>query len=118
MKIGPLLVSLIAALGVASTPAVTQQSQGLRDQVVGTWSFGVAEVTAPDGKKSFPFGQTPNGILIFTADGHFSDVKVASEAPKLASNNRLSGTPEEYTAIARQSVASSGTYTINESKRT
>jgi hypothetical protein len=30
----------------------------LADQIVGTWNFVAAEVTAPDGKKSFPFGET------------------------------------------------------------
>jgi hypothetical protein len=98
--------------------AVAQEGHKLRDQIIGTWSFVVAEVTAPGGNKSFPFGQTPKGILIFTPDGHFSDIKVASEAPRLASNNRLGGTPDEYTAIARQSVASTGTYTIDEAKKT
>src|SRR5438128_2715590 len=49
-------------------------AQSLKDRLVGTWDFVVAEVTAPDGKRSFPFGETPKGILIFTADGRFAQV--------------------------------------------
>jgi hypothetical protein len=46
--------------------------------VVG-WNFVVAEVVAPDGKKSFPFRETTRGILIFTADGQFAQIHVASD---------------------------------------
>jgi Lipocalin-like domain len=83
------------ALALVTVPASAQQNS-LRNQLVGSWNFVVAEVVAPDGKKSFPFEETPRGILIFTADGQFAQIHVASDVPKIASNNRLTGTPEEY----------------------
>ena len=98
--------------------ATTQQAQTLKNQIVGTWEFVVAEVKAPDGKKSFPFGETPKGILIFTSDGRFVQVHVASDVPRIASNNRLTGTPEEYAAIMRRSLSVFGTYTVDEEKKT
>ena len=87
-----------------------QSAKSLKEQIVGTWNFVVAEATAPDGKKSFPFGETPKGILIFTADGRFAQIHVAGDVPKIASNNRLTGTPEEYAAIMRRSLSVFGTY--------
>ena len=69
-----------------------------RDQLVGTWSFVIAEITAADGKKSLPFGDKPKVMIIFTADGHFSQVHVAGGLPKIASNNRLAGTAEDIIA--------------------
>lgn len=93
-------------------------AQGLRQEIVGTWDFVVAEVTAPDGKKSFPFGETPKGILIFTPDGRFAQIHVASDVPKFASGNRLTGTAEEYAAINRRSLSVFGTYTVDEDKKT
>jgi hypothetical protein len=90
----------------------------LREQIVGSWNFVVAEVVAPDGKKSFPFGETPTGILIFTAGGQFAQIHVASDVPKLASNNRLTGTPEEYATIMRRTISLFGTYSVNEEKKT
>jgi len=98
--------------------ATTQQAQTLKNQIVGTWEFVVAEVKAPDGKKSFPFGETPKGILIFTSDGRFAQVHVAGDVPRIASNNRLTGTPEEYGAIMRRSLSVFGTYTVDEGKKT
>jgi len=107
----------VLVLVSAGGQAVAQQ-KSLRDQIVGTWTFVVAEVVAPDGKKSFPFGETPKGILIFTADGQFAQIHVASDVPKIASNNRLIGTPEEYAAIMRRSLSVFGSYSVNEEKRT
>src|SRR5262245_6019950 len=109
-----------AALALPFTPgaAAAQQGKRLRDQLVGTWTFVVAEITNADGAKSYPFGETPKGILVFTADGHFAQIHVASDVPMIASNNRLTGTAEEYAAIMRKSLSMFGTYTVDEAKRT
>ena len=106
------------ALALSAGAAAAQPAKGLKDQIVGTWNFVVAEVTAPDGKKSFPFGETPKGILIFTADGRFAQIHVASDVPKIASNNRLTGTSEEYAAIMRRSLSVFGSYAVDEDKKT
>src|SRR5437773_1035904 len=106
------------ALGLSVGAAGAQPANSLKDQIVGTWNFVVAEVTAPDGKKSFPFGETPKGILIFTADGRFAQIHVAGDVPKIASNNRLTGTSEEYAAIMKRSLSVFGTWTVDESKKT
>jgi hypothetical protein len=110
-------IAAVLALSLAGSQALAQQ-KSLREQIVGTWNFVVAEVNAPDGKKSFPFGETPKGILIFTADGSFAQVHVASDVPKIASNNRLTGTPEEYAAIMRRSLSVFGKYSVDEEKKT
>jgi hypothetical protein len=107
-----LLASILSAGTAAAQPA------SLKDQIVGAWDFVVAEVTAPDGKKSFPFGETPKGILIFTSDGRFAQIHVAGEVPRIASNNRLTGTPEEYAEIMRRSLSVFGTYTVDEANKT
>jgi hypothetical protein len=107
----------LAALALSGS-AAAQQGKNLKDQIVGTWEFVVAEVTAPDGKKSYPFGETPKGLLVFTPDGRFAQIHVASDVPKIASNNRLTGTAEEYQAIMRRSLSLFGTYTVDEAKKT
>ena len=108
-------IGLIAALMLLAGGA---PAQSLKQQIVGTWDFIVAEVTAPDGKKSFPFGETPKGILIFTPEGRFAQIHVASDLPKFASGNRLTGTAEEYGAINRRSLSVFGSYTVDEEKKT
>jgi hypothetical protein len=108
----------VALLGLMAGGALAQSTRTLKDQLVGTWIHVVSEVTAPDGKKSLPFGATPNGILIFAPSGHFAQIHIASEVPKFASSNRLKGTPEEYTAVSQKSLSIFGTYTVDEDKRT
>ena len=112
------IAAALLALALSAGAASAQPATGLKGQIVGTWNFVVAEVTAPDGQKSFPFGKTPKGILIFTADARFAQIHVASDVPRIASNNRLTGTPEEYAGIMRRSLSVFGTYTVDEANKT
>ena len=112
------VLSVIAAAALGLTVSAAAAQNSLREQIVGTWEFVVAEVTAPDGRKSFPFGETPKGLLIFTPEGRFAQIHVASDVPKFASGNRLTGTAEEYTAISRRSLAVFGSYTVDAEKKT
>ena len=104
------------ALAAFAGPAVSQEKT-LKERLHGTWHFVIAEVTAPDGKKSFPFGPTPRGMVIFTPAGDFVQIHIASEVPKIANGNRMAATPEEYAAIMRGTIAQFGTYTVDEEKK-
>ncbi len=107
-----------AALALAAFGGeAAAQQKSLKNRLVGTWHFVIAEVTAPDGKKSYPFGPKPRGLLIFTAAGDFSQIHIASEVPKIANGNRLQATPEEYAGIMRGTIAQFGTYTVDEEKK-
>jgi hypothetical protein len=118
MKSKIIAAASLALVALWAGTAAAQPANSLREQIVGSWNFVVAEVTAPDGKKSFPFGETPKGILIFTPDGRFAQIHVAGDVPKIASNNRLTATPEEYAAIMRRSLSVFGTYTVDEENKT
>ena len=78
----------------------------------------VAEITGADGKKSFPFGETPKGVLVFTPEGRFAQIHIASDLPKIALGNRLTGTADEYAAINRRSLSVFGSYAVDEEKKT
>jgi hypothetical protein len=106
------------AIALGSGVAAAQPAKTLRERLIGTWTFVIAEITAADGKKTLPFGDKPKGMLIFTADGHFSQVHVAGDLPKIASNNRLAGTAEDNKAIVQGSLALFGTYEVDEDKGT
>jgi hypothetical protein len=112
------MIAGLFALALSAAAAAAQPATALKDQIVGSWDFVVAEVSAPDGKKSFPFGETPKGLLIFTADGHFAQIHIAGDVPKIASNNRLTGTAEEYAEIMRRSLSVFGTYSVDEANKT
>lgn len=113
-----IVLAALAGLVFFANAAAAQPVKSIKEQIVGTWDFVVAEVNAPDGKKSLPFGEHPKGILIFTPEGRFAQIHTAGDLPKLTSNNRLTGTADEYAAIMRGSVSIFGTYTIDETKKT
>ena len=117
MRIGRCLLALFA-LATVSGDGLAQSAKSLRERLIGTWTFVVAEITAPDGSKSLPFGEAPKGILIFTPDGHFAQIHIAGDVPKIASNNRMTGTVEEYKAINQKSLSLFGTYTVDEANGT
>ena len=66
------IVAGVVLLGFMAGSSLAQSTKTLKDQLIGTWIQEITEVAAPDGKKSLPFGDKPNGILIFAPSGHFA----------------------------------------------
>ena len=114
--IRPFAVLLLGLLPVGAGNA--QSAKSLKQQLVGTWDFVIAEIVSADGKKTLPFGEHPKGQIIFTEDGHFSQVHVSGDLPKIAGNNRLNGTDADNRAIVRGSLSFFGTYSVDEAKKT
>ena len=98
----------MTALGLALMPGNTF-AQTAKD-LVGTWKPVSVVVTGPDGRRSEPFGPSPNSILTFDANGRFVLVNTRPDLPKFVSNNRMQGTAEENKAIVQGSIAYFGTY--------
>ena len=116
MKIMRVLATSLV-LGICASAAVAQPAKTLREQLVGTWKFVIAEITTADGKKTLPFGDKPKGMIIFTADGHFSQVHVAATCRRSRGRAVLAGTAEDNKAIVHGSLAMFGTYTVDETKK-
>jgi len=101
-------------LGVVGSGG-TAHAQAAKD-MIGMWSL-VSVTLDRNGSKSEPFGPNPQGILVFDRNGHFSLVVTRADLPRLASNNRMTGTAEENKAIVRGSTAYFGTYSVSEADR-
>ncbi len=86
-------------------------------ELVGSWTLMSVTVNR-DGEKVEPFGQNPKGTMTFDSGGRFSIIVTRSDLPKIASNNREAGTPEENRAVAQGSIAYFGTYNVNEDDHT
>ena len=110
-------VCAASALAMLCGSAVAQQKT-IKDQLVGTWLLTGVTAERADGSKGEPFGPNPKGIIIFTADGHFSLLQQRAELPKIAANDRAKATPEEARAVVDGSIAYYGTYTVNEAEKT
>lgn len=93
------------------------QTISVKDGIVGAWTFVSVVSQSDDKTRGEPFGASPRGIMIFTADGHFSLFQSTAQLPRLAANDRARATPEEAQTLVRDSIAYYGTYTVNEAAR-
>jgi hypothetical protein len=109
------LLALAALTAGFVTPAFTQTTTP--KELVGTWTI-VSITQEKDGKTTDLFGPNPQGRRIIDADGHVIFMVTRGDLPKIASNNRAAGTPEENKAVVQGSIAYFGTITVNEADKT
>jgi len=119
MRRGILQLSPMTAVGLAllSGSAVSQQTS-LKQELVGTWTLVSNDNVAADGTKRQNFGPNPKGIMIFDADGRYALIAANPARPKFAGKTRLDGTPEENKAAVAGTVASFGTWSVDEATNT
>src|SRR5437763_9436059 len=115
------ILGVVAAVAIQAAFLVNDsiaQTKSWKDQVVGTWAFVSAVNTLPDGTKFEPNGPNATGILMLDSAGNFSWEILRPDIPKLASNNRQKGTPQEFEAVAKGALAYFGTYSVDEQAKT
>jgi len=100
-----------AALALITAATVgTASAQQLDKNLVGAWT--IVSIKAGEGDKATePYGPNPRGTQVYNADGRFAIVVTRADLPKVASNNRITSTPEESEKIAHGSIGYFGSYT-------
>ncbi len=111
-------MGLALTVGMASHGIAQHQTKSVKQQLVGTWLLVSDVATRPDGTRFEPFGDNPKGILMFDRMGNFSIQYSGDARRKVASNNRLEGTPEENKANSVGTQAYYGTYSVDAAGRT
>ena len=105
-------IGLALALDLSSRGNAQQQTENVKQQLVGTWLL-VSEITIfPDGRRVEGFGGNQKGILIFDPMGHYSSQLTGNSRVKFTST-RLQGTPEENKGVSAGSLAHFGTYSVD-----
>lgn len=105
----PFIVAIVSSCAMNTGQSVPS----LHEQIIGTW-IPVSQYVEQDKGRIEPFGPDPKGMVVYDPNGRFSLVLQRLTLPKFASNNRLTGTPEENRAIAQGSIAYFGKYAIDE----
>ncbi|GJE43866.1 lipocalin-like domain-containing protein [Methylobacterium soli] len=107
------LIMSLAVISVASASFVAPEAAAQPTQdVVGTWAL--ASVIAQQGDaRTDVYGASPSGTLVLGSDGRYALIFLRNDLPKLASNNRTTGTPDENRAIASGAIAHFGTYRVD-----
>jgi hypothetical protein len=96
LQVAYLMLSLCTVTGPLSDLAHAQTAKDF----VGAW-IAVSNVAEQGGVKSEPYGATPQGMLIFEADGRYGLILSRKDVPKFASNSRTNGTADENKAVVQ-----------------
>lgn len=107
-KLLALLLATSGAVGASETmpPAVGP------NQIAGTWRM-VSATLKRDGRIDRPYGENPQGMLVFTPDMHFVEVLTNGHTPRFESNARGGGTDDENRRAMASSIGFFGTYTVD-----
>ena len=82
----------------------------------GTWRLLECYGKWTDGRISYPYGEKPEGQLIYDGHGSFSGQIVGSDRPSFQSGNLLKGTPEEIKTAFEGYIAYYGAYEVDDYK--
>jgi hypothetical protein len=105
----------VTALGIASMTSATvgQPGKSDKERFIGTWTL-ISLTSGEGANQTLPYGPNPRGTMMVDANGRFSIMVMRSDLSKFASNNRMSGTPDENKAVVQGSIEYFGTYSIDE----
>jgi hypothetical protein len=85
---------------------------GLMNQFIGTWELIKCIAIHQDGKITFPYGENPNGQILYDTNGNMMVEIMNREIEKFNNENLFQGTPEEIIPAYNGFLAYYGTYQI------
>jgi len=88
------------------------------DRFLGSWSLRSFESRHPDGHVTYPFGDSPIGLVVFSADGYASAHLMRPDRPRFPSPDAGPPSPEEARQALTGFVAYYGRCEIDERART
>jgi hypothetical protein len=88
--------------------------QGLRHDVIGTWTLDSYLNTRADGSTIESFGSSAVGQAMFDRSGNFLMMVVRTDLPNFSSNSRDAGSASENSAVVRGSLAYFGTFCLDD----
>jgi hypothetical protein len=90
--------------------------KSLTQQLAGSWTAVSHESIRPDGSRVPVYGDSPAGLAMFDAGGHFVITVMRADRAPYAVAHPGQGTPEENKATARQTMTYFGTYAVREAE--
>jgi hypothetical protein len=113
-----LCMMLITTTGEMMAQSPLPASAVTASSLVGTWTLTAADNLQPDGSRVHAYGPSPQGILVFGADGRYTLQIFRADRMKFASGDKLHGTPEEYKDASIGMSCHFGRYTVDSAKGT
>jgi hypothetical protein len=94
------------------------EQKSLKEQLIGAWTLST--YVARDigsGVESYPLGEHPLGLILYTPDGYMSAQLQRPERHSFSGGDLLHATPEEYAAAGSSYIAYSGRFFVDEIKK-
>src|SRR5436190_22500848 len=88
------------------------RSETSLNPIASTWTLVSVTNIYPDGKKVYPYGDAPQGMLMVDDAGHYAIQILKASRPKVASGDKNVCTPEENAALVQGSNSHFGRYSI------
>lgn len=104
--------------GGAKNKDKTVSEKRIKQQLIGTWTLFLVDNINPDGKRTQPYGENPQGILIFDEDGNYSLQILGADRAKFVSGDKTKGTLDENKSLVLGSNSHFGKFSINASENT
>ena len=79
-----------------------------RNPFAGTWKLVSYEVMRAGGKVTHPWGDKPQGRLMYSEDGHVSVAMMGSDRTRFAARELKLGTPQEKVAAVDSYISYAG----------
>ncbi|MNN23788.1 hypothetical protein D3C81_1371960 [compost metagenome] len=87
----------------------------LREKLIGTWILDTYTEFPVDGSDPVhPFGEHPEGFIIYTADGYMSAQLSMPNRPSFSSGDWFDATDAEYRAQGMSYISYSGPFNVDE----
>ena len=90
---------------------------GAAESFVGTWKLHWFGFVKADGKTKYPFGEHPDGMVIYDPKGHVSIQITRGDVLPFSSEDRDGASDEEVRIAYEAFVGYYGTYEVNDSQR-
>lgn len=81
--------------------------------IIGAWKLLSFEVRNSNGEVTHPFGEDPDGSIIYTESGRFSAQLFRPGRPEFASGDQTQGTDEEIKANYEGFISYFGSYELD-----
>lgn len=88
----------------------------IAESLIGVWRLRKYSDVTEGTAEHDPFGEDPEGLLIYTPDGFVSALLMARDRPNLSGNGFTDSTPDQYPSAGRRFIGYTGRYDVDEAK--
>ena len=81
--------------------------------IIGAWELVSFEMRKENGEVSYPFGDDPQGVIIYTEPGRFAVQLMRTNRPRFASGDQMKGTVEEIEASYKGCISYYGSFEVD-----